>query len=119
GERGTGAVDSQGRIVATLGDYAAVRRLVEPLVSAGVGSTVPATVREVVAAVASHDGEVTTAQLAADLQLDTSAAWRRVQHALAGGHIENPADRPPRPGPPRPRGPPPAGAVGAPPGRLP
>jgi hypothetical protein len=92
------ARDSEGRIVATLVDYAVVRWLVEPLVSAGVGRTVPATVREVVIAVTTHRGEeVTTAQLAADVNLDTSAAWRRLQQALAGGYLVNREDRQRRP----------------------
>jgi hypothetical protein len=43
--------DTQGRIVATIEDYAVVRELVADLVSEGIEATVPATVRETVEAV--------------------------------------------------------------------
>src|SRR5262249_30886044 len=73
--RATRPRDAAGRIVATLMDYAVVRRLVEPLVSAGVGATVPATVRETVAAVTVLGGEdVTVRQGAAYPRLDKGAA---------------------------------------------
>jgi hypothetical protein len=96
--RATRAVDSQGRIVAIPADYVAVRRLVEPLVSAGVGATVPRTVRQVVAAVESYKkDDVTIREVADALGLDKSAAWRRVQGALADGYLKNDEDRRGRP----------------------
>jgi hypothetical protein len=96
--RATRARDETGRIVATLADYAVVRWLVEPLVAAGVGATVPPAVRETVAAVQRCGGkEVTVKQVASQLILDPSAAWRRVQRALADGYLVNREDRDRRP----------------------
>jgi hypothetical protein len=99
--RATRERDASGRIVATLTDYAAVRRLVEPLVSAGVGATVPRTVRETVAAVAAcastTDGDVTVKAVGTALTLDKSAAWRRVRRAVDDGYLVNLEDRKGRP----------------------
>ena len=44
-------LDQQGRVLATLDDYAAVHELIADLVAAGVDASVPATVRETVAAI--------------------------------------------------------------------
>jgi hypothetical protein len=86
--------DAKGRIEATLEDYAVVRRLVEPLVSAGVGATVPATIRETVAAVEVLGAEgVSVRQVAVHLRLDRTAAWRRVQRALDEGYLCNREER--------------------------
>jgi hypothetical protein len=90
--------DTTGRVVATLTDYAVVRRLVEPLVAAGVGATVAPAVRETVAAVRALGTEdITVHQVAAYLRLDKSAAWRRVQRALEDGYLRNREDRRGRP----------------------
>jgi hypothetical protein len=88
--RATRPRDGAGRIVATLADYAVVRRLVEPLISSGVGATVPGTLRQTVAAVDTlGPGDVTVRQVAHALGLDKSAAWRRVQRAIDEGYLVN------------------------------
>lgn len=93
--------DAHGRIVATLEDYARVRELVADLVSEGIEATVPATVRETVEALKrlhSEESEpVTIATLAQELELDKSAAWRRVRSAIDRGYLKNLEDRKGRP----------------------
>ncbi len=93
--------DKDGRIIATTGDYAAVRELVAELISEGIEATVPATVRETVEKVAelvSDDSEaVTVAELARKLELDKSATSRRVGSAMDRGHLKNLEDRKGRP----------------------
>jgi hypothetical protein len=90
-----------GRIVATLEDYARVRDLVADLVSEGIEATVPATVRETVETVErlrdETEKDVTIAALAEELELDKSAAWRRVRSAMDRGYIRNLEDRRGRP----------------------
>jgi hypothetical protein len=95
--------DEQGRIVATLADYAAIRDLVASLIADGVDLSVPETVRETVTAVAGliaeasmgkagyllTDVSVTVTQVAEKLGLDKSAALRRVQVALDKGYLDN------------------------------
>jgi hypothetical protein len=69
--RATRPRDAMGRVVATLIDYAVVRRLVEPLVAAGVGATVPPAVRETVEVIQALGTEgITVHQVAARLRLD-------------------------------------------------
>jgi hypothetical protein len=93
--------DADGRIVATLEDYARVRGLVADLVSEGLEATVPATVRETVEMVErlreETEKDVTIAMLAEELELDKSAAWRRVRSAVDRGYLENKEDRKGRP----------------------
>lgn len=93
--------DTDRRIVATLEDYARVRELVADLVSEGIEATVPATVRETVEALkrlhAEEDESVTIAALAQELELDKSAAWRRVRTAIDRGYVKNLEDRKGRP----------------------
>ncbi len=83
--------DDEGRIIATVDDYAAVRDLVSDLVAEGVGATVSTTTREAVEAVARlHGAEpVTYKRLARDLGIDPSAARRRALVAMAGGFLKN------------------------------
>jgi hypothetical protein len=86
--------DKEGRIVATVEDYAAVRELVADLVSEGIEATVPATVRETVEAVKrlredSNGEPVTVAGLARELKLDRSAASRRVKNAKDRGYLKD------------------------------
>jgi len=85
--------DDEGRIVATLADYGAVRELVADLVADEVEATVPATVSETVAAVATLYGErehaCTYLQLAEVLGLDKSAAMRRAKVAIRRGYLKN------------------------------
>jgi hypothetical protein len=90
-----------GRIIATLEDYALVRELVADLVSEGVEATVPATVRETVEIVErlrdETEEDVTIAALAEELKLDKSAAWRRARSAMDRGYLENKEERKGRP----------------------
>ena len=82
-------------------DYARVREIVADLVSEGVESAVPPTVRETVEELrnlrADEDGPATIADLARALRLDKSAAWRRVRSAMDRGYIKNLEDRKGRP----------------------
>jgi hypothetical protein len=93
--------NGEGHIVATLDDYARVRDLVEDLISEGVEATVPQSVREVVeAAMQLHEEEgepVTTAALARELELDRSAASRRVRAAKDRGYLRDLEDNPRKP----------------------
>jgi hypothetical protein len=93
--------DTEGRIIATLDDYARVRELVADLVSEGIEATVPATIRETVQALkrlhAEERESVTIATLAQELELDKSAAWRRVRTAIDRGYLKNLEDRKGRP----------------------
>jgi urease gamma subunit len=93
--------DADGRIVATLEDYARVRELVADLVSEGVEATVPAIVRETVETVESlrdeTEKDVTIAALAKKLKLDKSAALRRARSAIDRGYLENKEERRGRP----------------------
>ncbi len=89
--------DAEGRIIATTGDYGAVRELVADLISEGIEATVPATVRETVEKVAelySKDSEsVTVAELSRELKLDKSATSRRVGSATDRGFLKNLEER--------------------------
>jgi hypothetical protein len=94
--------DVEGRIVATMEDYAVVRELVADLVSEGIEATVPETVRETVEAVKwlreDSDGElVTVAELARKLELDRSAVSRRVRNAKERGYLRDLEDNPRKP----------------------
>jgi hypothetical protein len=84
-----------------LEDYAKVRELVADLVSEGIEATVPETVRETVEALERLYGEesesVTIATVAHELELDKSAAWRRVHAAIDRGYLKNLEDRKGRP----------------------
>jgi hypothetical protein len=86
--------DAEGRIIATIEDYATVRELVADLVSEGAEATVPNTVRETVEAVKglreNSKGEpVTVAELARELKLDRSAVSRRVRNAKDRGYLKD------------------------------
>src|SRR5262249_55713277 len=95
--RATRKRDSQDRVVATIGDYAAVYRLVSELIAQGVGATVPKTIRETVMAVErvllSGEKEATVTAVAREMKLEPSAAWRRVQATLEKGYLRNNEDR--------------------------
>jgi hypothetical protein len=95
-ERGVG-----GAIVATIKDYAAVRRIVADLIADGVGATVSKAIRETVAAVAaliaSNPAGVSVTALAGALRVDKSAVSRRVDVAIKGGYLRNDEDRKGRP----------------------
>ena len=94
--------DGEERLVATLADYNAVRALVVDLISEGVEATVPKTVRETVGAVErlledTEDDAIPTVAVARELELDKSAALRRVRSAIDRGHLKNLEDRRGRP----------------------
>ncbi|MDP9363537.1 MAG: hypothetical protein M3Q10_04785, partial [Chloroflexota bacterium] len=106
--------DGAGRIVATMGDYAAVRALVADLIAEGVEATVPCSVRETVDAVRrlvapeaggrlagkvqeESDKTASVAEIAKALQIDKSAASRRVRVATGSGYLKNLEDRKGRP----------------------
>ncbi len=93
--------DERGLVMATTEDYAAVRSLVEDLVSEGVGSTVKPEVREVVHATTrllkEGSTEVSQTQLRKVLHLDRAVISRRVAAALDAGFLRNLEDRKGRP----------------------
>jgi hypothetical protein len=94
--------DSEGRIIASIQDYAAVRELVVDLVGEGVEATVPDTVRQTVEAVKrlredSNDEPVTVAELARELKLDRSAVSRRARNAKDRGYLRDLEDNPRKP----------------------
>ena len=94
--------DGEGRIVATIEDYAAVLKLVVDLVGEGVEATVPATVRDTVEAVRqlredSKGEPVTVAELARKLKLDRSAVSRRARNAKDRGYLSDLEDNPRKP----------------------
>jgi hypothetical protein len=89
--------DSDGRLLADISDYAAVRELVADLIAEGADATIKPELREVVAAVAHllNNGrdEVRQADLRAALPIDKSAISRRVAAALEAGVLRNLEDR--------------------------
>jgi len=92
--------DDEGKIIATLDDYSVVRELLVDLVEEALEAKVSDTVRETVEAVrdlGSPKTSVTNAQVAKKLDLDKSAAYRRVQTAIQKGYIENLEDKKGRP----------------------
>ncbi|MDQ3912709.1 MAG: hypothetical protein M3305_13265, partial [Actinomycetota bacterium] len=96
------ARDSQGRVVATLKDYAHIRELVAELVAEGVEATVPETIRETVEAVRkltedSNEEWATNKAVAEELNVDKAAASRRVRTAIGRGYLKNLEDRQGRP----------------------
>ena len=93
--------DGEGRILATLEDYAIVRTLVLDVIAEGIDATVAPIVRETVAAVQTllADGhlEASLRQIAHALGLDKSAAARRIATAVQLGYLRNLEDRKGRP----------------------
>jgi hypothetical protein len=102
--RETRSRDDQGRIVATVADYKAVRDLVAKVFAEGIEATVPATVRETVEAVATcvaegvvgdrnadhnNTSEVSLTVLAKKLGLDKSPTHHRVRKAIDRGFLVN------------------------------
>ena len=84
------ARDEQGRIVATRGDYAAVRELISDLFSEGIGATVSKALRETVETVQRFPKEeVSLAEIAKALDLDSSSVSRRVKVAISRGYLVN------------------------------
>ena len=99
--------DEEGRIVATLEDYAIVRELVADLFGEAAGTEVSVTVRETVGVVAAvleakpTGGEeratAAVVEVAKRLELDKGTASRRVRAATQAGHLENLETRKGRP----------------------
>jgi hypothetical protein len=92
--------DDDGRIIATLDDYAVVRDLVAETITEGVGATVSDTVRAAVAAVARLATEhgVMARAVAEELGVDKSTAGRRLGRAADGGYVRNLEDKRGKPG---------------------
>jgi hypothetical protein len=99
--------DDKGQIVADIEhDYAAVRKLMNALVSEGSGVSVRSTIREtmdavaeVMAAIPTTDDKWASPQaVAAKLKLDKATAWRRLRAACTEGFIVNLETRPRQPG---------------------
>jgi hypothetical protein len=96
--------DEKGRVVATVeGDYRVVRELAADLVAEGVDATVPQTMRETVEAVRklvddNGGAAVSLGTIAEELELDKSAASRRIRTAIAKGYVKNLEDRRGKPG---------------------
>lgn len=88
------ATDDQGRIVATVDDYGAVRELVVDILGQAIKATVPATIKEVhdvVTSVTAHRSEykdgVPLKVVAAKINRDKGAASRRVDQAVEWGFV--------------------------------
>jgi hypothetical protein len=84
--------DAEGRVIATVEDYRAVRELIADLVAEGVEASVSATMRETVSAVAdlsAGDKPTTNKAVAERLGIDPSAASRRVDAATRRGYVVN------------------------------
>jgi hypothetical protein len=93
--RATRERDAQGRIVATVDDYATVRGLVANTIAAGVEATVSPTVRETVETVAGlvADEGIQARAVAQHLKIDKSNATRRLKVAADDGYLVNLEDR--------------------------
>jgi hypothetical protein len=93
--------DADGRLMAEVADYGAVRELVADLVAEGADATIKPEVRETVSVVAALiDGgkaEVMQADIKKALKLDKSAVSRRVAAALDAGVLRNLEERQGRP----------------------
>jgi hypothetical protein len=89
--------DPQGRVLATLTDYAAVYDLVIDIIAQGVQATVDPRLRETVAAVRELDTPanpgVNITRIAQALGIDRSAASRRVRVAVEEGYLTNLEER--------------------------
>jgi len=85
--------DDEGRVVAALEDYAAVRELVADLLSYQLGQAVKGSIRETVEAVRELSDEgrdyVTLGELEKKLQLGKNAVARRVREALALEYVRD------------------------------
>jgi hypothetical protein len=93
---------SDGRVIATMEDYASVRDLIVDLVSEGLEATVPPIVRETVEAVARllEEGKkksATSREVGEELRLEKGPVSRRVRMALDAGYLRNLEDQRGRP----------------------
>lgn len=92
--------DDRGRIIADMDDYVIVHQLVAGAIGEAVGVTVSDTVRETVGIVETYatDDGITAKRIGEYLNLDKSAAGRRLRKAANGGYIRNMEERRGRPG---------------------
>jgi hypothetical protein len=82
--------DDRDRIVATFGDYAAVRELVSDLFAEGIEATVKLETQETVAVVKTlGKDEVSISEIAKALKLDKGTASRRVADAISHSYLVN------------------------------
>jgi hypothetical protein len=85
--------DSDGRIIATLKDYAAVRELVNAVLGEGLETMVKPETRQTVLAVKELQeakvGEITNAKVGERLKLSKSTALRRIRAAIKCGYLIN------------------------------
>lgn len=96
--------DHDGRIIATLDDYAAVHGLVADLIAEGTDATPSPTIletvkvtRQILEDIIKEPKVATVAMIAKRLQLDRSTAWRRVRAAVSKGYLRNLEQRKRRP----------------------
>ncbi len=89
-------LDEHGRVLAIQEDYEVVYRLVADILAFGTGAKIDPKVRELVAAVERLAGEdgVTVKQVAREMGVHESSAWRLAQKALKGGFLHNLETRP-------------------------
>ena len=82
-----------GRLIADIEDYAVVRELVVEIMSEGLGAAVSPCLRETVEAVRTLIDQskepITNKKVGEKLNIDVSAASRRVRAAIAGGYLIN------------------------------
>jgi DNA-binding transcriptional ArsR family regulator len=92
--------DADGRLIATIDDYALVRELVAPIMSEGAGATVSPVVRETVEAVEAKAGDsgAMALAIAEHLKLDKGTVSRRLSVAASQGYIHNLEERRGKPG---------------------
>lgn len=85
--------DTDGRIIASLKDYEAIRELVADIISEGVEAAIKNSIRETVSAVKhlepEFDHSVPVKAVAAQLGIDKSSASRRCKEAIKLGYIIN------------------------------
>jgi hypothetical protein len=92
--------DDRGRIIATLADYKAVYNLVSDLLNETVRATVSEKIRETVEAVREltlNTESTNVVKVAERLNIDKSAALRRIRVAIEDGYIMNLEDKRGRP----------------------
>jgi hypothetical protein len=93
--RATRTLDPEGRIVATLDDYAAVRGLVGDAMGEGVAVSVSPSLRRTVEAVEAYTKAkgaslgMNYSELGRALEIDSSAAQRRAETAIEQGYLVN------------------------------
>jgi len=95
--RATRGRDSEGRIVASLDDYAVVRELIEPLIAAGIEAIVKSEIRQTVDGVRSllsiHPHGVPQTALRERFGLDKATVSRRVRESLQHEWLRNEEER--------------------------